>query len=70
MKTSKLNALIGGTPSTPSAQFTPALNNIRSGGVLKSAVKKAAKAVPKAAPRMKQYGDKGYKPADGSGTGM
>lgn len=66
MKTSKLNDLIGGSPSI-TAPFTPALNNIR-GGIKKVEKMPMKKMAPKSP--MKQYGDKGYKPADGSGTGM
>lgn len=62
MKTSKLNELIGGTPSHTS-QFTPALNNIRG-------INKPKDVLKKIKPAIKQYGDKGYKPSNGIGVGM
>jgi len=46
--------------------FTPALNNIR-GTKPKSALDEALK--KKAKPAIKQYGDKGYKPSNGTGVG-
>lgn len=81
--TDRLNMLIGGESSAPkkaTSKFTPALNNIMSGGEksLKKAIPKyTPKAIPasnimpmKKKPAMKQYGDKGYKPATGEKTGM
>jgi len=47
-------------------QFTPALNNITG----KYPTKTAKKMTPKPnKPAFKQYGDKGYKPSDGTGVG-
>jgi len=73
MNTKKLNDLIGGTPSI-SAPFTPALNNIRGEGTLRKMLPKKSKDVgknmPMKKPGIKQYGDKGYKPSNGTGVGM
>lgn len=74
----RLNMIIGGESSAPKKAanaFTPALNNVMGGGkkTLKKAIPKASmpkQSFMKPKAKMKQYGDKGYVPADGSGTGM
>ena len=56
----------------PTTNFTPALNNIIGTKIPIGKNKKPMSQAleKKAKPAIKQYGDKGYKPSDGTGVGM
>ena len=55
-------------PSLTSA-FTPALNNIRGNKAAPAAMNQALNKKTKPQGAIKQYGDKGYKPSNGTGVG-